>query len=1477
MYRLIMMPPPGERLLRFVGDHIKFTLRTDLSQVLAPGAKAFLRTNLGRAEMWRQEIISAHTGAVPKAGISWRDIPLSYQDGEWSVEMPLSEVGFFKAKPYLRDVEGRQFWPEGPDVGVTVHPDRYRSGNTVYCAFVRLFGVNKATPPDRRNSLEVTCQVLDQKGYTVIPPSGTFRDLIKELPLIIQQLGCRIIHLLPVNPTPTTKARFGRFGSPYAALDFNAVDPALMEFDKRTTGLDQFEELAQAIHRLEGRLFIDLAINHTGWGSKLQELRPEWFLRQADGTFLSPGAWGTIWEDLVELRHAEVALWDHLAQTFIFWCRHGVDGFRCDAGYKVPLAAWQYIIARVRQEFPEALFLLEGLGGAWETTEALLTEGGMQWAYSELFQNYSGREVASYLDYALPQSQRMGLWIHYSETHDNPRLAARGRAWSLLRNRLCGLTSVNGGFAFTCGVEWLAAEKISVHQAPSLNWGSSENIVLELSRLNRLLRDHPCFLDGAQLTRLSSLDGPVYALQRVSRDGRDRVLVLVNTDPQHTHFCDLPHKTYSELGSPRLDLLGQADPHISSPHLDQVRIELGPGACLCLAPREQSQGLQGDEYRRVRAQSAWALAALCQAIPMEKVGAYDWMALAHLLERLGPASYLSAVSRINPDFAPGKILAAIEAGINAAAYPPVIHWTRRDVNRILLVPPRHWLLVSDPRFFRLSLECSGRALGQHGEAVMIGDAYYAFIPPGQSLGEARLILERFSGEPAKSEGRVRFLRPVPQLELEVMSPAPSASSPLSAPSVLFTNGLGGMARVPIDLGAIKSKYDCWLGANLHPEFPVDRHVFVKRVRVWVNADGFLSPLNQANLVEFSAGPPARWRFLANAGDGRKVALNLMADLMQERNCVVLKFNRPASLPPGHKGLPENCEVRLTVRVDIEDRNFHWETRHNGAAEHHFSSHSHALSDQIGFAFTPAPDRKLAVTITQGAYHPQPEWSLNIPHPVEQSRGQTGSGDAFSPGWFEIPMAPNSDCLLVLNGDLCEPPFPEVASFIERRQARLREALAQAAIPEDDTFARRLVMAIQAFIVRRGQGRTLIAGYPWFLDWGRDTFIGCRGLLAAGFEEVVNQILLTFAQFEDRGTLPNNIHGQDAANRDTSDAPLWFGVVCHELSRRRGPSLFEQKVDSKGRSLRDVLISIALGYLRGTANGIRVDPLSGLVWSPCHFTWMDTNYPAATPREGYPVEIQVLWIETLNLLAALDRISPQKIPDHAWPAGLPSSWEGLAGLALTSFREMFWLEEKGYFADVLLARAGESARKAVPDQALRSNYLFAVSLGLIKGEPARRCVQAAMRYLVVPGALRSLAPLPVQPPLPVRAHDGRLLNNPNEPYWGRYEGDEDTRRKPAYHNGTAWTWTFPAFCEALARAWELSPEAVDAAKALLGSMDGLLQEQCLGHLPEVLDGDAPHWQRGCDAQAWSATEALRVWKWLCKISSPSLEAAASSYP
>jgi predicted glycogen debranching enzyme len=1029
--------------------------------------------------------------------------------------------------------------------------------------------------------------------------------------------------------------------------------------------------------------------------------------------------------------------------------------------------------------------------------------------------------------------------VHYSETHDNDRLAKLGREWSLMRNRLCALTSVSGAFGFTCGVEWLAPEKLNVHSSRGLAWGNEESIVPELARLNRLLVDHPCFFDSATLTVLSTSDDHVFALSRVSSEGLDRVLVLVNTDLKTPRALLLESRVYEHLGSPKLDLLGQFAPVVKETPDAKTEFLLQGGECFCLATALVPKGLSGDGYREAHAQSAWAITMISHRVRLRDISPFDWRRMAKVVEA-GPKEFLTAASHLDPALVKEDIIAALEKAVVEKHFPPVVTWDLLSRRRITVVPQDHWLLIEDAAPFRAALKTGDGKPPQHVSSIRVGKYHIASFAPGQAAGDAELALERYDVEHQQVSAQVRFVALPSHL-------APRTSH-LASSLVLLTNKRGGMARLCVDPGRIQSKYDCLLGANLHPTVPVDRHIFAKRARVWVNADGFITPLDLHALADFTPGPPAQWRFVASAGNDRAVEIILTADMLDGQNATVLHFHRPEGpVPFGHDLAPE-CRVSLTVRVDIEDRNFHHETQHNGGAEHHFNSHTRTLPQKPGFEFTPAVDRHLRVFSDGGAYHPQPEWCDGIAHPVETSRGQTAFGDAYSPGWFELPLPKGTNVTLTVTAESIDPTPAEVSDFIAKRRASNEQAVRKAGVPVNDDFAQRLALALQAFVVQRAQGKTVIAGYPWFLDWGRDSLITARGLLAAGMADEVKQLLEVFGRFEDRGTLPNIIHGEDASNRDTSDAPLWYGIVCEDFGAR-DQSLYSTVVDPRGRTIADILRAIAAGYRDGTPNGIKMDAASALIWSPSHFTWMDTNFPAGTPREGYPVEIQALWIRLLRQVARIAEPAERE------------SWSALADRAEASLVKFFWLEERGCLADLLIAKPGQPAAEATVDTALRSNSLLAVTLGLLTGERAQRSVDAALRYLVVPGALRSLAPLPVSPPLPVYGANGQLLNHPEEPYCGRYEGDEDTRRKPAYHNGTAWTWTFPIFCEALACAWQFQPAAVSAARHYLASMERLLDEDCLGQIPEITDGDAPHTQRGCDAQAWGVSEALRVWKLL----------------
>ena len=253
MSYLQMSPEPGRRFVRHVGDLLEVELRG-----VPEGWSARLRTNLGRAESRRSEVIAAGFSGHPVANASWRDIPLLPMGGGlWKLVLPMTQSGFHQAKAYAMDPQGFQHWPDGPDIGISVHPSWTRTSHPIYCAFPRMFGPNKARRTTVDDPISARLRELDNLGYAVIPPSGTLRDIRRELPHIIDRLGCRMLHLLPVSPTPTTFARFGRFGSPYALQDLTEIDPALVEFDRRTTGIQQFCELAYAVHdrgALRGRV-----------------------------------------------------------------------------------------------------------------------------------------------------------------------------------------------------------------------------------------------------------------------------------------------------------------------------------------------------------------------------------------------------------------------------------------------------------------------------------------------------------------------------------------------------------------------------------------------------------------------------------------------------------------------------------------------------------------------------------------------------------------------------------------------------------------------------------------------------------------------------------------------------------------------------------------------------------------------------------------------------------------------------------------------------------------------------------------------------------------------------------------------------------------------------------------------------------------------------------------------------------------------
>ena len=1420
-------PDPGSHLLRHCGETVTFELFLDAPQA----GEAWLRTNLGHARIRRAELVRHVEDDEPVLARDWHDIPMfPAGDAHYRLCLPMHEVGVSEAKTFFLPAGGGEpVWPGGDNTVIKVEPAEYRASNTMYAAFVRLFGADGADDP-ADPARDRAAALLDEAGYTVIPKSGTFRGLIAELDFIIGVLGFRIVQLLPIHPAPTTYARMGRFGSPFAVLDYMAVDPSLAEFDRQTTPLDQFRELVHAVHARDARLFLDVPLNHTGWASRLQLHHPGWFARNADRTFQSPGAWGVTWEDLSRLDYGNRDLWVHMAKVLLYWCRQGVDGFRCDAGYMVPRAVWQYITARVRQEFPDTIFLLEGLGGKAEVVEDLLTTANLDWAYSELFQVYDRDQFASYLPHCTQVSATRGLLTHFAETHDNDRLASRSQVHARMRTAVAALCSRQGAFGITCGVEWFSAHKIDVHGATPLNRGSAENQVQHIARLTAILDTHPAFHDGASARLVQSGgDNTLALLRRPPRDD-DAVLVLVNLDGARDGDVAWPRDALPADPDEFTDLLS-GRPVTPGRRDGDASLRLGAGETLCLATHPGHlpalDGLISDRGSRRAAVRGHRLIAKAQDVHCHLHG-----------DHTAPHADMAEEARRLAEDPRGFVAACAGGG-----RPPVVSWRApRDSRRCVMVPPGDFLCVTAEHPFTVAVEERRWTVRRERSLPVAGGGHFALLLPVETPPaplRRRLRITVFAPDGSRTEEAPLLYLPRARGAVARASVSRGEARDLDS-YALCTNGRGGMAQVHAAWGTLRSRYDALLAGNLHPDHPVDRTVMLTRLRAWLVYRGYSHEINLDCVTRFGVDrvDSASWDMAVPAGLGKLVRLRVALDMHRERNAVRVAFRRePARAHPSD--LPADAEITLILRPDVEDRTNHGVVKAYQGAERAWPPAVTPRDD--GFTFAPAGARRLRVAASPGRFTSAPEWSYMVPHPEESQRGLDDASDLFSPGYFEIPLPDGGATALEaeIATDLVDEAHDKAhdedthANMHHHPGGAAPASVDRETVPLDEA----LRVAMRQFVVKRGRGRTVIAGYPWFLDWGRDTLICLRGM-AAGMSAEARDIVVQFAALEDRGTLPNMIRGADSSDRDTSDAPLWlFVAVADLLAAADGDEFLDTACGD--RSLRDVLLSIASHYRDGTPNGIVMDRDSGLVFSPAHFTWMDTNYPAGTPREGYPVEIQALWFAALRLAA------------RAEPGG---GWEGLADQVRRSAMDLFAREDDGYLADCLHAPPGRAAAAAAADDALRPNQLLAVTLGLVDHREWRERILLACEELLVPGAIRSLADRPVTHAIPVM-HRGRPLNDPDRPYWGRYGGDEDTRRKPAYHNGTAWTWPFPSYAEALYLTY--GNPARETALALLSSTIDVLDRGCLLQVPEILDGDAPHAPRGCGAQAWGVTECYRV--------------------
>ncbi len=454
--------------------------------------------------------------------------------------------------------------------------------------------------------------------------------------------------------------------------------------------------------------------------------------------------------------------------------------------------------------------------------------------------------------------------------------------------------------------------------------------------------------------------------------------------------------------------------------------------------------------------------------------------------------------------------------------------------------------------------------------------------------------------------------------------------------------------------------------------------------------------------------------------------------------------------------------------------------------------------------------------------PHHDWYRNFHLSVEAYRGLDATEDHLHAGTFEATLAPGASWTLALSTH--EQPDLDGDVAYARRRGYEADLTTRARLAEAPPEIRHLVLAADQFVVRRAtpedaDGRSVIAGYPWFGDWGRDTMIALPGLtLTTGRPAVAAGILRTFARFVDQGMLPNRFpDAGEAPEYNTVDATLWYVEAVRAYHEATDD-------DALLRALFPVLQAVVEGHRRGTRYRIHADPDDGLLYAGeagVQLTWMDAKVGdwVVTPRIGKPVEVNALWYHALRSMAAFARVLGE--PDDAF--------EGLAERARAGF-ERFWNPAHGYCYDVLDGPDGD-------DASLRPNQLLAISLlhSPLSAERQRAVVEVCARRLLTPHGLRSLSP--------------------DDPaFVGRYGGDP-RQRDGAYHQGTVWSWLIGPFVTAHLRVF--------ADRALARSfLAPLLRHLCdhgLGNVSEIFDGEAPFTPRGCVAQAWGVAEVLRAWQ------------------
>jgi predicted glycogen debranching enzyme len=627
---------------------------------------------------------------------------------------------------------------------------------------------------------------------------------------------------------------------------------------------------------------------------------------------------------------------------------------------------------------------------------------------------------------------------------------------------------------------------------------------------------------------------------------------------------------------------------------------------------------------------------------------------------------------------------------------------------------------------------------------------------------------------------------------------------------LEADGLGGFASGTTS-GIRTRRYHALLLMAQTP--PTGRMVLVNGVDAWMEepgphgpgerdfltrqmySPGIIAPENAATIESFRNDPWPTWVYRTESG------ARIGQEIFVRRGLPLVAIR--------WRLLETSTATILRVRPFLSGRDLH--SLHHANPVFRFQARE--ADERV--TWTPYDGVPATTALSNGAYRAEPEWYRNFLYAEEQARGLDFIEDLAAPGVFSWDLA-QGDAVLILSVAGALPEGNAEATFAQLSQAEHARRL---------RLGSPLSRAGDAYLVRRGRGKTIVAGYPWFTDWGRDTFISLRGLCVATERlPEARSILLQWAGLVSEGMLPNRFVDQgDAVEFNSVDASLWYVIAVHDYLRAV-EATGEKLSDADRLVLADAVLKILGGYRQGTRFGIRCDS-DGLLSAGeagVQLTWMDAKVGdwVVTPRIGKPVEIQALWLNALKIVGEFT-----------------DEYQDLLQRGLHSFNQRFWNPTTGYLYDVV----DPDHQPGTADPTLRPNQIFAVGglpFAVADESCARAIVDAVESELWTPLGLRTLS-----------REDPR--------YVPRYQGDMRSR-DGAYHQGTVWPWLLGPFVEAWVRVRPDSrPVRREARRRFLDPILRHLDEAGLGHISEIADAEPPHTPRGCPFQAWSVAEALRL--------------------